>query len=742
MPAAIPAVIAGAIAATSVTAPLLTITAAGAFTGGLSFAFSWGTFALVTAGSLALGQLSKMLAPKPPKASSSTFSNEAASQSINVREPITSHKIVYGQTRVGGKIAFMGTSGTNEYLHIVILMAAHEIESIDEVWVDDYVIPNDALDVDGNVISGRYKDYMRIRKHLGSPTQVADPLLVAAVPQWNNNCRLQEIAYLYVMMKFNSDLYPSGVPNFSSIIKGKKVLDPRTDVTRWHPNVPLFWRDYMTSTAYGVGTDAADIEPTNIIAASNTADDIVDTEFLEVNFTSVDTATNIITTVGNRLQYQLGDRVVLLTTGTLPSGLATATDYYVIPYQFKETPRLYLATSLDNAIAGTAIDITTSGSGTHTIRRTGEPRYHGAGVIDTANTIQDNIEDLLTGAAARAIFAGGQWRLNVATWVAPTLELTESDFVGAMQLSTRISRRDRANTVKGTYLSSINDFQPTDYPPQIVASYIAEDGDIQIAREYDMPFTNRSTTAQRITRIQLQRMRQEMSFKVKCTMKAFQCQAGDVVMITSQRLGWTQKYFEVVNFKLAADGGDSPRLVVELEVRETAEEVFDWTSSDATERDPAPNTELPNPFLVIAPDGVSYNSRIVNTAASDQLYNLSLQWNEHDDAFVRQNGKFEIRFKQTSETDWRPSFYVDGSGTFADILQISVNVPYDLGIRAINNIGVKSNWVTLLGAVAGSSGGVTVTDDYGEWVSSPSSSEDFGDFVSAPSSTDDYGYFT
>lgn len=70
-------------------------------------------------------------------------------------------------------------------------------------------------------------------------------------------------------------------------------------------------------------------------------------------------------------------RVRLTTTGTLPAGLATATDYYVI----KVTDlTIRLATSYANAVAGTQIDITDTGSGTHTIN-TLLPRYtSGAGV--------------------------------------------------------------------------------------------------------------------------------------------------------------------------------------------------------------------------------------------------------------------------------------------------------------------------------------------------------------------------
>lgn len=70
-------------------------------------------------------------------------------------------------------------------------------------------------------------------------------------------------------------------------------------------------------------------------------------------------------------------RVQLTTTTTLPAGLSLATDYYVI--KVTDTT-IKFATSYANAVAGTAVDITDAGTGTHTIN-TLLPRYtSGAGV--------------------------------------------------------------------------------------------------------------------------------------------------------------------------------------------------------------------------------------------------------------------------------------------------------------------------------------------------------------------------
>lgn len=62
--------------------------------------------------------------------------------------------------------------------------------------------------------------------------------------------------------------------------------------------------------------------------------------------------------------YKTGLKVQLTTTNTLPAGVTTSTDYWVI---YVSDTTFKLASSLVNAQAGTAIDITDTGTGVHTI---------------------------------------------------------------------------------------------------------------------------------------------------------------------------------------------------------------------------------------------------------------------------------------------------------------------------------------------------------------------------------------
>jgi len=132
---------------------------------------------------------------------------------------------------------------------------------------------------------------------------------------------------------------------------------------------------------------------------------------------SADTGTDIMTytsTANIPSNILTGTRVRLTTTTTLPAPLATATDYYVI--RVSDTT-FKLATSYANAIAGTAIDITTTGTGTHTITWL-LPRYtNGAGV----QAIFFNPAATPMGAATPNLSLGYTNSAQVASMATPTV---------------------------------------------------------------------------------------------------------------------------------------------------------------------------------------------------------------------------------------------------------------------------------------------------------------------------------
>ena len=232
---------------------------------------------------------SKVFGSEPSEASltsSSIMSADIAGggRTQMVRQPITTHRIVYGRTRVSGPIVFIhsrpvdGSSDKLDMLHIVIVLAAHEVEAIEDIYFNDVVV---SLDGSGNATAEPYKQdgtvYASVYKHLGESTQLADSVLVSnSDGKWTSGHRLRGLAYIHALLRYNETAYASGLPNISAIVKGRKVYDPRTEETEWSNNAALCILDYVMAS-FGLGATEDEIDFESFIAAANICDEEVET---------------------------------------------------------------------------------------------------------------------------------------------------------------------------------------------------------------------------------------------------------------------------------------------------------------------------------------------------------------------------------------------------------------------------------------------------------------------------------
>lgn len=701
--------------------------------------------------SLVLSGLQRLMTPKPKfKGGGGGGGLQSAGITQQIRQPIIIRRPVYGELRRSGGILFIGMTGGNEYIHMVLEVAPHEIAEIGEIWLNDYSIPSDWIDTNGNVTQGRYKDLIRIRKYLGSENQTADSLLVSEVSEWTTAHRLRGIAYIYIRMKWDQDKFPTSVPNVSAWVRGKRVYDPRTSGTVYNDNIALMLNDYLEWGDFGLGANSAEIDQTFYTAAANACDEYVTTSNYDVAVSNVETDNN--SPIGytgrlilnqEKLYFQRGDRVRLVTTGTLPAGLATGTDYYVIPYQRKDSVRIMLATSRSNALNNTAVSITGAGSGVHTVRKIAEPRYTGALVVDTELERSEIIKDLLSGMAGTLSYSGGVYRMLAGVYQTPTVYFNEGNMISPVSVQTKVSRRERFNTVRGVYISPINSGEPSDYPQVKNNTYISQDLE-EIARQIDMPVTTRPHTAQRIAKINLELSRQEITWSADFDLSALQVVAGDNAYFSFPRFGWTNKIFQIKSWKLSArEDGETVTPYVRMELREIAAANYDWNNGEETTVDPSPNSNLPDIFTVQAVTGLGVSSEFVETQQGDLTFKVLLRWDLSSDAFVLNGGSYEIQYKRSNADEWRPTYVLPGNFNFAEVtLAAELNEDYDIRIRAVNSLGVRSGYTSIFGYLVGTSGGVGTTNDWGDFSSSPVFTQDWGDFSSSPVTTDDWGFFT
>jgi len=529
-----------------------------------------------------------------------------------VREAAYPRQLIYGQIKTSGPMVFIDVTGTkNEYVHMIIALAGHQVEEITSVYFNDTLL---TLDGDGEVTNSPFAGYARVKKHLGSPTQTADADLVSDSARWTSEHRLRGIAYVYVRLKWNAEKFPSGWPNVSALVKGKLVYDYRTSTTAYSANWALCLADYLTSPL-GLGDLTTRLDQTYLNAAANVADE----------------------------------------------------------------------------------EVTLSDAST-------EKRYAVGGAILSNTAPGDAIEQMTASGAGFCGFIGGKWVIHAGAYRTPTVTIDESYLIGPVSIQTRVSKSEIFNAGKGVYIGPETDWQPADYPAITNATYLAADNGVQIWRDFEWAFVTSNGTAQRLTKMNLERVRQEIAVELKCNLGAANVQAGDNIMVTLARYGWTSKVFEVVNSTFVPRETDGAyALGYDLTLRETASAVWDWSNGEETTVDPAPNTNLPNPRTVAAPTSVTLTSGASTTslqADGTVVPRIKVEFTAPADEFVNSGGRTWVEYKLNAATEWNHVATLLGDEEEMFITAIVTGQNYDVRLKSVNTLGVSSAWTPTESVVA------------------------------------------
>ena len=250
--------------------------------------------------------------------------------------------VVYGERLVGGTRVFLETSGTdNQYLYLALVLAEGEINSIEEIRVDDKAVTWASALSDGTAVevgsgdSNYYKDgasLIRVEPHFGTDGQSASTLL-STLSSWGSNHKLSGIAYLALRFKWNQDAWTQ-IPKVQAKIKGKKVVSYNASLvaqTAAHSTNPAWCLlDYLTNARYGKGLSTSEIDLQSFYDASVVCETQVtpyssgsDINIFDCNAV-VDTSRNIIDNVRDLIKgcrgyipYSQGKyKLIIETTGT------------------------------------------------------------------------------------------------------------------------------------------------------------------------------------------------------------------------------------------------------------------------------------------------------------------------------------------------------------------------------------------------------------------------------------------
>ena len=648
------------------------ITAAAADVLGASLAtasFIGGATGLVAGGVANLAVQSLIGSNSPSSAQSALSSAQAQGILINSQSNVDPIPVIYGRRRVGGTRVFIEVSGSsNEYLHLVLVLSEGPVTAIDNVYLDD-VLSTDA----------KFTGLLTVTKHLGTPGEGADAALTADVPKWTSVCKLSNCAYLYVKLKYDRNAF-SGLPTITADVRGRTLYDPRDGQTRYSNNPALVLRDYLINTIYGRGIASSAIDDTSIAAAANACDVRITAPSFSDIFT-VSTTTEALT-FSQPIPIDTGDGVKVSSTATVPSPLVAGTTYYAI----KATDTSYqLATTLANAYAGVAIDLTSAGSGQHTLAQVNYAAYACDGTIDTNQTAYDNVRALLTACRGMLVFSGGKYRLvlDVAT-TASSFGFTESNITGSWVIS-QAGKRAKYNRVTAGFYNPAKRWQP-DLAMIESTALRATDNGLILEAKIDLPFTANSYRAQNIGQLTLNQSRYGLIVKFSAFQEGLRCEVGDVVPITHSTPGWSAKLFRIMQIEIK----DNDEVYVVA--REYSASVY--TQAVLSPAAVIAQSNLPDPFSVPAVSGLtlaSGTSELLRLADGSVISRIRVGWTAPTEVYA-QKGQVEIQSKATTDLGWSPVDIVAAELGVAWVSPVQDGASYNVRIRAINSIGVRGAW--------------------------------------------------
>jgi len=367
-------------------------------------------------------------------------------------------EMALGWFSTSGTFVQSNTYGANEngnaIFQRVVALADHQIEALDEVWVDDQMLHYSFEDgtlqhgvrtllarnlTQAEIDSGHFKGYW-VTFYDGRPDQVTS---TPFFPQddWRDTRVLKGVAYAIIEV-YDPD-YNAEAPDVRFVGRGARLYDRRAD-----------------STAGGNGPQRAD-DPDTWVYSLNP-------------MVALD-------------HYRIGRRI-MSGNSAMWFGVGEAAD--ALPFdEFKD-------------VADHCDEWVELKDGTN------QRRYEVSGFLSAANDHKKNFETLASAMGARVIDQGGRISIRPIRSSSPVFTLDDSDLDAASKTIASPGGRidDLANGVEGRFYDWENYHSRNDYPRVSDESYIVEDGDeIVITRDFDLE--KHGERAQRLAKLALKESR-------------------------------------------------------------------------------------------------------------------------------------------------------------------------------------------------------------------------------------------
>ncbi len=594
-----------------------------------------------------------------------------------VTEPLYIKQLVVGKTRVPGQIVAAFKSGVNkEFTHLAIVFADHECETFEEFYFNSDRV---TLDAQGWVTTPKYSKIEKVTvtetfaAALGqnTVTLTRSPSLIVAV----GSPRAVE----------EPDVSVPYTQNGNQITFNAVDTTPVSVTYVWDDARPLF----KIAKYLGATNQQAD---SDLIAVSNG-------EWTAAH--RGDSTTYIVM----RMEYdhdalsQIGlPSVTAILKGLKcfdPRSNTTAwTDNAAIVSATVLThPLLKFRATANQFDIGDLIESANVCDEQVPISATeSQKRWTVNGLISTAENLND-IRNKLALHMAGSVYWKGKWSIVAGAFRMPEITLTEDDFVsaGSTQIVNTRSKKEKFNTVEGTFADQKNDYVGSTAPAYTRQAYITQDAGKVIAQSVDLPLCVDGFTANRVFAALCETGRRGLTLKSSFRMCAFNIKHEETFLVQNQVFGWqTPKAFVLKDRLLNAEKG-----CVEIVAVETDPNQWQWNWQNTADTSQAPNSSLADPRIVSDVTGLqvfSAPSYALQSADGTAVGRIKVTWTKHADQSVFSGGFIELQYKRVADAEFTPAPNALGSATESLIGPVEENAIYIVRARAVTGYKVSGDW--------------------------------------------------
>ncbi len=646
--------------------------------------------------------------------------------------------VIYGTRRVGAQIIYMDVSSNNSRdLYVVYALSVGECDEIlgRTIELDGNPLTDSARFRNGGYIgsdkissgsgslntvsqngahslsvggggfgtdpTAKYRYVMNL--HHGTPSQTADPMLVASMPNWTTAHKLNGVCYIAAHYGFDNNGMWSGVPQLTVQVRGKKVYDPRdtnqqfgTPTTYKHSDNPaLTFLDYITNNEYGKGLTASQINMATFSSAANVCDTQVDQPHFNGTAQSLtwsaNSGDNFFTIAGadaneDWWQNKIGELIDLFDSNG--NGVLDKNEIIDIRRsQFFDSNEEYII--FINNYFGSSYS---SQTGTSLLK---VKRFHCNGYLDTNKNVMDNAKELLANMRGIFLYIDGKYELSIEDTGSSTFSITDNHIISDAGISVDYGNKDKkANKVIVEFFNANKGYELDTATVLHNANphYYSDDGDEILEIKAEFPYVSDPYIAYNMGKAILTRSRNQTTMQFLGTPEMYKLNVGDIVTLTYAGLGFSGKVCRVEALELQSNGLVAVSLI----------EYFDVYTWEVPPQEPVEElANLPSAYAVKAPTGLAFTD--TDSSSTGRPF---LSWNTPTDF---PDYQYRVNVVDSSGNQVKNTI-VDVTNSDLNFLPVDAN--YVASVSSLNTLGSESDPATLTFTIGNApTGSADIKDD-------------------------------